>query len=259
MSKQLLSPCLPGQRWCSSAQKQGTLAGRAYSQLQFSCGSVVSASELQHLPPNPLIEGMHKQANAVNRAIQEEQVSLATYDEAWPAQFTAERKRLVELFPQLLEVEHFGSTAIPRMPAKPIIDVLAGVESMTVADLLFEPILTSGYTTSRAFNAMLPDRRWFMRAANGQRTHHLHIVELGGKQWVERLRFRDILRSNAGLALQYAKLKSELAMLSTVATVKIALRLIVRPLAFAGMRTAAVPLGGKDDCSRGPPLWRSSI
>ena len=51
-SKQLLSPCLPGQRWCLSAQRQGTLVGRAYSQLQFSCGSVVSASEMQHLPPN---------------------------------------------------------------------------------------------------------------------------------------------------------------------------------------------------------------
>lgn len=147
---------------------------------------------------------------SVDRAIHED-VSLAAYNAAWPAQFAAERDRLVARFSQLLKIEHFGSTAIPGMPAKPIIDILAGVESMAVADALFEPILAYSYTTSREFNAMLPDRRWFMRSVDGRRTHHLHLVVLGSKSWVERLRFRDVLRSNAVLAQQYAKLKSELA------------------------------------------------
>lgn len=154
---------------------------------------------------------MREAAGSLDRAIREE-VGLAPYAEAWPAMFITERDRLAQLFPQqMLDIEHFGSTAIPGMPAKPIIDILAGVESMAVADTLFGPILASGYTTSREFNAMLPDRRWFMRFADGKRTHHLHVVVLGGGQWEERLRFRDILRSHAGLAQQYAKLKSELA------------------------------------------------
>jgi GrpB-like predicted nucleotidyltransferase (UPF0157 family) len=97
------------------------------------------------------------------------------------------------------------------MAAKPIIDILAGVESMAVADELFEEVLVNGYTTSREFNATLTDRRWFMRVANGRRTHHLHVVQFGGAQWQERLRFRDALRQSAGLAQRYSALKHVLA------------------------------------------------
>lgn len=97
------------------------------------------------------------------------------------------------------------------MAAKPIIDILAGVESMAVADELFEHLLINGYTTSREFNATLSDRRWFMRVASGRRTHHLHVVQFGGVQWQERLRFRDALRQSADLAQQYSELKHRLA------------------------------------------------
>ena len=117
------------------------------------------------------------------------------------------------LFPtQFLDIQHFGSTAIPGMPAKPIIDLLAGVESMVVADSLVEPLLNSAYTTSAEFNATLIERRWLMRWANGRRTHHLHIVVFGGTEWRRRLRFRDLLRSDTELAHRYAVLKQELAM-----------------------------------------------
>lgn len=101
---------------------------------------------------------------SIDRAIREP-IELVAYDPAWPEAFFAERSRLLACFPsELLAVEHIESTAVPGMQAKPIVDVLAGVESMAVADVLFEPILANGYTTSRAFNEMLPDRRWFMRS-----------------------------------------------------------------------------------------------
>lgn len=153
---------------------------------------------------------MHQSLDLLDRAIHEE-VSLVAYNGAWPQLFEAERQRLSALCPWLLQVEHFGSTAIPGMAAKPIIDILAGVESMAVADSLVELILASGYTTSREFNAKLTDRRWFMRAADGKRTHHLHVVELGGAQWQERLLFRDKLRSNKNLSRRYEELKVQLA------------------------------------------------
>ena len=122
------------------------------------------------------------------------------------------RDRLVDLFPdQFLDVQHFGSTAVPGMPAKPIIDLLAGVGSMAIADSLVEPLLKSGYTTSAEFNSTLNDRRWFMRWAEGRRTHHLHLVVLGGSEWRRRLRFRDLLRADPELAHRYALLKKELA------------------------------------------------
>jgi GrpB-like predicted nucleotidyltransferase (UPF0157 family) len=140
-----------------------------------------------------------------------EGVRLAPYDPSWPALFSQERERLLSLFPQLIAVEHIGSTAVPGMPAKPIIDILAAVPSMAVADALFESILACAYTTSREFNATLTDRRWFMRSAGGHRTHHLHVVVHLGHVWEERLRFRDLLRQNPSLAQSYSQLKAELA------------------------------------------------
>jgi len=151
------------------------------------------------------------ESESLEQAIHEE-VALVPYDPRWPSLFEAERARLVRLLPtQFLDVQHFGSTAIPGMPAKPIIDLLAGVESMAVADSLVEQLLNSGYTTSAEFNATLLDRRWFMRWSNGRRTHHLHIVVFGGDEWRRRLRFRDMLRIDAELAHRYAFLKKELA------------------------------------------------
>jgi GrpB-like predicted nucleotidyltransferase (UPF0157 family) len=151
------------------------------------------------------------ESESLKRAIQEE-VALVPYDPQWQSLFQAERERLVGLFPsQFLEIQHFGSTAIPGMPAKPVIDLLAGVESMAVADSLVEPLLNSSYTTSAEFNATLVDRRWFMRWANGRRTHRLHIFVHGGAEWRRRLRFRDMLRTDAELAHRYALLKEELA------------------------------------------------
>lgn len=141
-----------------------------------------------------------------------EAIHLVPYDARWPAAYEAEHERLVSLFPlQLRAVEHIGSTAIAGMPAKPIVDILAGVDSMGVADSLFDLVLSNGYTTSRGFNEMLPDRRWFMRSCNGHRTHHLHLVVFGSPTWHRHLLFRDRLRSNADLAQSYAELKSELA------------------------------------------------
>ena len=170
-----------------------------------------AASYFDEGTPGMPLEQMRDEALLLDRAIREE-VALVPYDEQWPALFATEQERLLRLFPrQLLQVEHFGSTAVPGIPAKPIIDILAGVPSMGVAESLVQPLLGSGYITSPEFNATLKDRRWFMRAAEGRRTHHLHLVVLGGAQWHERLRFRDLLRSNAELAQRYANLKSELA------------------------------------------------
>lgn len=151
------------------------------------------------------------EAQSLQQAI-DEPVHLAEYDPAWPTCFEAERDRLLKIFPiELIDVQHIGSTAIPGMSAKPIIDVMAGVASMAVAHALFEPILDHGYVTSVEFNASLTDRRWFMRHANGHRTHHLHVVVHESDLWRQRLAFRDALRADPVLAERYAVLKSELA------------------------------------------------
>lgn len=141
-----------------------------------------------------------------------ERVELRDHDPSWPARFAQERDRLHGLFPGVfVEIQHIGSTAVPGLAAKPIIDLLAGVDSMRTAESIAEAICASGYTTSIAFNASLTDRKWFMRWADGHRTHHLHVVVHGSAAWHERIRFRDALCARPDLAARYALLKAQLA------------------------------------------------
>ena len=149
--------------------------------------------------------------DSLKRAIAEE-VHIAAHDSRWAAQFVAERDRLLNLLPgRFAVIEHIGSTAVPGIAAKPIIDILAGVGSISEADSLLEPLCAQGYETSSEFNATLPDRRWLMRQAFGRRTHHLHLVVFGGEEWVRPLQFRDALRADAVIAARYERLKQELA------------------------------------------------
>ncbi len=141
-----------------------------------------------------------------------EEVSLVAHDSHWMIQYAAERDRLLGLLPgRFTAIEHIGSTAVARLAAKPIIDILAGVSDISEADALLAPLCSNGYVTSAEFNATLPDRRWLMLHACGRRTHHLHLVVFGGEQWVWHLRFRDILRTDAAIAARYASLKQKLA------------------------------------------------
>lgn len=151
------------------------------------------------------------EAESLHRAIYEE-VALFPYNSAWPALFKAERDRLLELFPdELLAIEHIGSTAVPGLSAKPIIDILAGVDSMARANALMEPLCAANYTTSMEYNASLVGRRWLMRWAEGRRTHHLHLMVYGSQEWNLRLAFRDKLRADAELAQQYESRKRQWA------------------------------------------------
>ena len=141
-----------------------------------------------------------------------EDVKLHEYDPSWPGAFAMEEARLRSLLPRtFLDIQHVGSTAVPGLVAKPIIDILAGVESMAVAESLAPSLCSSGYTTSAEFNASLSDRKWFMRWKDGHRTHHLHVVVHNSPAWHERLHFRDALRASPALAAQYALLKAGLA------------------------------------------------
>ena len=151
------------------------------------------------------------QSDSVLAAINE-RVSLRPYDPRWPRLFQVERRRLMARFPgAFIDVLHIGSTAVPGLQAKPVIDILAGVDSMVAADRMVEGICAAGYNTSAEFSATLTDRRWFMRCANGSRTHHLHVVVHGDLFWREHVQFRDILRSNSVVAARYSQLKSDLA------------------------------------------------
>jgi len=160
------------------------------------------------------MEFMAAEPNALLLQAIHQRVEIQPYDSEWPGRFALERERLMNLFPAAFRgIEHIGSTAVPGLAAKPVIDLMAGVDSIGVADELMNPLCQCGYDTSKEFNATLKDRRWLMLHANGRRTHHLHLVIHGHPDWLQRLAFRDALRADPVLAARYEILKRSLAAL----------------------------------------------
>ena len=139
-------------------------------------------------------------------------VVIVDYDPCWPDLFVqeAEKLRVVLGAEQVTAIEHFGSTAVPGLAAKPIIDLLIGARSLDEARRAVPALAELGY----AFWHDNPDtdRLFFVKGLppNGPRTHHLHIVEPDNTLW-ERLLFRDYLRTHPEEAQRYSALKCELA------------------------------------------------
>jgi GrpB-like predicted nucleotidyltransferase (UPF0157 family) len=135
-------------------------------------------------------------------------VVIVEYDPEWPVAYAAERERLAPLLPAGVQLHHFGSTAVPGLAAKPVIDMIALVDDLDA------PIATlvqyGGYQYPRAFNATLTHRRFLCFPTAVHRTHHLHLVDEPGE--LERhLYFRDCLRADPALAGEYVALKRVLA------------------------------------------------
>jgi GrpB-like predicted nucleotidyltransferase (UPF0157 family) len=110
-------------------------------------------------------------------------------------------------------VEHIGSTAVPGLAAKPVIDILVGVPSLDLADVhCIEPIVSLGYEYNmKRFEASMPLRRYFRKNnRQGQRTHLIHMVKTGSDFWKDPLLFRDHLRQNRDDRLAYERLKRDL-------------------------------------------------
>jgi GrpB-like predicted nucleotidyltransferase (UPF0157 family) len=135
-------------------------------------------------------------------------VEIVQYDSAWPAVFEAERERLAPLLPAGVQLHHFGSTAVPGLGAKPVIDMIALVDDLDAP--IAALVRHGGYQYPRAFNATLPHRRFLCYPTATHRTHHLHLVDESG-ELERRLRFRDRLRADQVLASEYVKLKRTLA------------------------------------------------
>jgi GrpB-like predicted nucleotidyltransferase (UPF0157 family) len=142
--------------------------------------------------------------------VPEEPIHLSPYNPAWPRLFEQERAHLEPALGQWLTgpIEHIGSTAVSGLPAKPIIDIMAGVRDLPSsldARVVLEPL---GYMY---FPYRSDVMHWFCKPSPEHRTHHLHLVPFGSSLWAERLLFRDYLRSSDVAAAEYAALKAALA------------------------------------------------
>jgi len=147
-----------------------------------------------------------------------EPIAIVPYDSHWPQRFRAEAAHLRACLPADLlgRIEHFGSTAVPRLAAKPIVDMLVEVTALSAARERIAPILESqGYDyfwRPTHGDDGPPWYAWFIkRDASGARTHHIHMVEASFTEHWDRLTFRDALIARPELAGEYAALKRELA------------------------------------------------
>jgi len=142
--------------------------------------------------------------------VPEPTVVLVAYDTEWPGRFEEERKLLETVLAPWLEggIHHVGSTAIPGVSAKPIIDMIAGVGDLADARAAFGPLAAQSYHPA-------PHRpeeaHWFGKPSLAERTHHLHLTVPGSNLWRERIAFRDSLRADPSLAAEYEALKLRLA------------------------------------------------
>ncbi|MFL5929690.1 MAG: GrpB family protein [Gaiellaceae bacterium] len=134
-------------------------------------------------------------------------VVVEAYDPEWPGLFEAERVLLERVLAPWLEggIHHIGSTAVPGLAAKPIIDMLAGVRDFAEARQAYDRLAEIGYVHEphRAGIA----HHFARRAPDGRTTHGLHLTEPGSDLWRERLVFRDALRADPDLAAEYEALK----------------------------------------------------
>ena len=137
-------------------------------------------------------------------------ITLAPYDPKWPARFREARAELVRVLDAewLLDVEHVGSTAVPGLSAKPIIDMLAGVRSLDMVLGSEEAIRAIGYMPWFGAEGRISYER---RDGQGKPTHHVHFVVYGELLWHNQLAFRDALRESLADREAYERLKRDLA------------------------------------------------
>jgi len=140
-----------------------------------------------------------------------DEVVVVDYDLAWPTRFNEEKARILVALDGAMEgvvaIEHVGSTAVPGLAAKPIIDMMIGVHDLSAGERAVEPMASLGYEYLGENG--IPDRLYFRKG--NPRTHHVHMVRHGGEFWERHVLFRDLLRERPDIAARYGVLKKDLA------------------------------------------------
>lgn len=137
--------------------------------------------------------------------------SLTEHDPNWAVQFEGEKARILEAIgDRIVAIEHYGSTSVPRLSSKPVIDILVAVRHLDDAQGCIEPLARLGYEYRQINNVLIPGTRYFRKGPSGANTHHIRMVEAGGSLWSDYLLFRDYLRNHSDEADRYRELKEEL-------------------------------------------------
>lgn len=135
------------------------------------------------------------------------ELRLSPYRDEWPALFETEKKIIMEAIGGHIEdIQHVGSTSIPGMPAKPILDIAIAVDDFETARACIPPLADLKYTF-KGENG-IPRRHYFQKGEPC--THHIHMVEETSEEWTKLIQYRDCLRTDRSVAAAYARLKADL-------------------------------------------------
>lgn len=135
---------------------------------------------------------------------------ISTYDPAWPDRFDEESARIrTALGDQVTDLEHVGSTSVPGLGAKPVVDIQVSVRSMVPRSAYVDPLVALGYRW--VLDPWSDEHEYFSRNEGEERAFHIHVCA-AGSEWERRhLAFRDWLRSHPDDAAAYERLKRDLA------------------------------------------------
>ena len=138
-------------------------------------------------------------------------IVIVDYDPRWPLRFEAARTAITRAVGGLLvSIEHVGSTAVPGLAAKPIIDIMPGIRRFEDGYECVAPLEALGYEYRGEYG--FPGRYYFVKDDDeGKREQQLHMLVAGSDPWTRHILFRDLLRANPHEAEQYARLKRSLA------------------------------------------------
>ena len=136
-------------------------------------------------------------------------IEIVPYDPAWPAEFAAERERIAAALGELaIRIDHNGSTSVPGLAAKPVIDIQVSVAALQPLVEYGDRLEGIGYIhVPHEDDSFCP---FFHRPHHWPHSHHVHVVESGGREERRTLAFRDYLRDHAEAAREYERLKHSL-------------------------------------------------
>jgi GrpB-like predicted nucleotidyltransferase (UPF0157 family) len=140
-------------------------------------------------------------------------VIIVEFDPTWPMLYEVERTHILNAIGGFIEdIQHVGSTSVPGLGAKPIIDIMIGIHKLSIVEKCVQPLQSLGYEYRGEFG--IPNRHYFRKppdTLSTHRTHHIHMVETNHDAWRKTLLFRDYLRTHPEGAKQYEELKRTLA------------------------------------------------
>ena len=146
----------------------------------------------------------------MNLGVKRGTVRIALNSDELFTEYQKERKILSKIFDNnFMEIEHIGSTSIPDIKAKPIIDIAIKVKTIDNLDGILKSLKQIGY--KERVGRLSGKQKVFAKGSDLKVTHHLHIIENGEKDWDEKIKFKNILLNNTLIAKEYSELKINLA------------------------------------------------